>query len=78
MLIRVYRYSKSLITCRGCSNLFSAVRGIQKLELSDTVVRDDAMQAVAHLSNLDTLNLAYSGGPQASCLPCIHGHTAVG
>ena len=46
---------------RGCSSLFSAVRGIQRLDLSDTVVRDDAMQAVAQLSNLNTLNLAYSG-----------------
>ena len=47
--------------CRGCSALFHAVRGIQKLDLSDTVVRDDAMQAVAQLSNLNNLNLAYSG-----------------
>ena len=46
---------------RGCSSLFSAVRGIQKLDLSDVVARDDAMQAVALLSNLNTLNLAYSG-----------------
>ena len=48
---------------RGCSSLFSVMRGIQKLDLSDTVVRDDAMQAVAQLSNLNTLNLAYSGTP---------------
>lgn len=47
--------------CRGCSALFHAVRGIQKLDLSDTVVRDDAMQAVAQLSNLNNLTLAYSG-----------------
>jgi hypothetical protein len=47
--------------CRGCSALFSAVTGIQKLDLSDTVVRDDGMQAVAQLSNLNNLNLAYSG-----------------
>ncbi len=46
---------------RGCSALFSAVTGIQKLDLSDTVVRDDGMQAVAQLSNLNNLNLAYSG-----------------
>ncbi|KAL0046320.1 hypothetical protein WJX82_009131 [Trebouxia sp. C0006] len=49
------------ITDRGCSALFSAVTGIQKLDLSDTVVRDDGMQAVAQLSNLNNLNLAYSG-----------------
>lgn len=47
--------------CRGCSALFSAVTGIQKLDLSDTVVRDDGMRAVAQLSNLNNLNLAYSG-----------------
>ena len=47
--------------CRGCSALFSTVTGIQKLDLSDTVVRDDGMQAVAQLSNLNNLNLAYSG-----------------
>ena len=49
------------VMCRGCSALFMCVKGIQKLDLSDTVVRDDAMQAVAQLSNLNNLNLAYSG-----------------
>lgn len=54
------------VICRGCSALFLSVKGIQKLDLSDTVVRDDAMQAVAQLSNLNNLNLAYSG----ISLPC--------
>ena len=39
----------------------SALTGLQKLDLSDTVVRDNAMHAVAQLSSLNTLNLAYSG-----------------
>lgn len=55
--------------CRACSSLFSAVRGVQKLDLSDTVIQDDAMQAVAQLSNLDTLNLAYSGTPEPPSPP---------
>ena len=51
--------------CRGMS-VFKTLRGIQQLDLTDTMVADPGMQHITRLKDLKNLSLAYSS--ESKCL----------
>ena len=54
-----------MLPCRGMS-VFKTLRGIQQLDLTDTMVADPGMQHITRLKDLKTLSLAYSS--ESKCL----------
>ena len=48
-----------MLPCSGMS-VFKTLRGIQQLDLTDTMVADPGMQHITRLKDLKNLSLAYS------------------
>ena len=55
-----------MLPCSGMS-VFKTLRGLQQLDLTDTMVADPGMQHITRLKDLKTLSLAYSS--ESSALP---------
>ncbi len=54
-----------MLPCSGMS-VFKTLRGIQQLDLTDTMVADPGMQHITRLKDLKNLSLAYSS--ESKCL----------
>ena len=54
-----------MLPCSGMG-VFKTLRGIQQLDLTDTMVADPGMQHITRLKDLKNLSLAYSS--KSKCL----------
>lgn len=57
-----------MLPCSGMS-VFKTLRGIQQLDLTDTMVADPGMQHITRLKDLKNLSLAYSS--ESKCLKSL-------